>query len=152
MRIYVASSWRNRHQPKVVNTLVREGHQVYDFRNPPNRSGFGWEQISERWKEWTPEEFRESLNHPLAVAGYAADMQGVRQADLGVLVLPSGRSASFEAGVMFGMGKPVIVYQPEPCESELMYRECQIVTDLAELVLGVRIIANHRQVEQGEPT
>lgn len=28
MRIYVASSWRNEHQPAVVKALREEGHEV----------------------------------------------------------------------------------------------------------------------------
>jgi len=38
MRIYVASSWRNKYQPGVVLTLRSLGHQVYDFRG----KGSGW--------------------------------------------------------------------------------------------------------------
>lgn len=34
MRIYVASSWRNTHQPEVVAKLRELGHEVYDFREP----------------------------------------------------------------------------------------------------------------------
>ena len=33
-RIYVASSWRNKYFPEVVDALRAAGHQVYDFRNP----------------------------------------------------------------------------------------------------------------------
>ena len=33
-RIYVASSWRNALQPGVVTKLRRDGHEVYDFREP----------------------------------------------------------------------------------------------------------------------
>jgi hypothetical protein len=145
MRIYVASSWRNKYQPGVVVALQGLGHEVYDFRNPPNRSGFGWGQIANNWREWSPEEFRRALAHPLAIAGYASDIEAVRRCDLGVLVLPSGRSASFEAGVMFGMRKPVIVFMPEPCEPELMYRECEIATSMPELLGDVR----HQEARQG---
>lgn len=35
-RIYVASSWRNPFYPDVVGRLKAEGHDVYDFRNPPH--------------------------------------------------------------------------------------------------------------------
>ena len=31
MRVYVASSWRNEHQPIVVSCLRDAGYQVYDF-------------------------------------------------------------------------------------------------------------------------
>jgi hypothetical protein len=44
-RIYLASSWRNPHQPMLVDLLRKDGHEVYDFRNPPNLNGFAWPQI-----------------------------------------------------------------------------------------------------------
>ena len=35
-KIYVASSWRNKYYPEVVERLKKEGHDVYDFRNHPH--------------------------------------------------------------------------------------------------------------------
>ena len=49
-RIYVATSWRNEEQPNMVNMLRADGHEVYDFRNPPGQAGFGWEQIDPEWR------------------------------------------------------------------------------------------------------
>lgn len=46
-KIYVASSWRNDFQPTVVKYLREAGYDVYDFKNPPNRSGFAWSSIDE---------------------------------------------------------------------------------------------------------
>lgn len=124
MRIYVASSWRNHPQPLVVATLREWGHEAYDFRNPPERAGFGWEAIHADWQKWTIEDFRDALAHPIAQAGYAADRRGMDWAELCVLVLPCGRSAHLEAGFMAGQGKPVLVLMLEPAEPELMYLLC----------------------------
>lgn len=33
-KIYVASSWRNKHQQALVNELRQMGHDVYDLKNP----------------------------------------------------------------------------------------------------------------------
>lgn len=136
MKLYVASSWRNDHQPSVVATLREWGHEIYDFRNPPESSGFGWEALNENWQQWTPEEFRRALRHPIAQAGYAADRGGMDWAEACVLVLPCGRSAHLEAGFMAGQGKPVWVLMPEACEPELMYLllgRWAICTDLPEV-------------------
>lgn len=43
--VYVASSWRNPIQPAVCAALTAAGIEHYDFRNPPERAGFGWEQL-----------------------------------------------------------------------------------------------------------
>lgn len=135
MRIYVASSWRNAFQPEVVRQLRLLGHEVYDFRNPPGRTGFSWSEIDPEWEKWTPTEFIEVMRtNPIASAGYNSDMAAIEACDLLILVLPSGRSASFEAGVAKGMEKPVIVFMPKACEPELMYWDCDIFSTWSEVV------------------
>lgn len=118
-RIYVASSWRNDFQPMVVAQLERDGHQVYDFKNPPNKSGFGWEQVAMPPKP-TVEEYLKGLSHPIAAQGFLADFRAMKWADVGVLVLPCGRSAHLELGWMAGAGKRTIILTKDHEEPELM--------------------------------
>ena len=62
MKIYVASSWRNKWFPGVVRALRNAGHDVYDFRNPPDGgSGFRWSDVGADWMDWTPQEYRQRL-------------------------------------------------------------------------------------------
>lgn len=134
MNIYVASSWRNHYQPGIVHALRRCGHDVYDFRHPkPGTGGFAWSDIDPAWESWTPEQYREALKHPIAEAGYALDIDALKACDACVLVLPSGRSASWEFGYAMGSGKLGFVVQLEECEPELMYREAQILTSMNDL-------------------
>jgi hypothetical protein len=122
-KIYVASSWRNEFQPEVVRTLRALGHEVYDFRNPPHgRGGFQWSSIGKDWLEWSAEQYRETLSHPIAEAGFKSDLDAMLACDVCVLVLPCGRSAHTEAGWYSGAGRPVYVYQPVRQEPELMYK------------------------------
>ena len=147
MKIYVASSWRNRHQPQVVQLLRRAGHGVYDFRNPaPGHHGFSWSEIDPEWENWTPEQYRRALKHPVAQAGYASDSGAIDWCDTGVLVLPSGRSASWELGFIMGQGKPGVVYMPEPFEPELMYSKARIIVSVSELARW----ANERTVSRDQ--
>lgn len=104
-RIYLASSWRNEDQQRIVELLRAAGHEVYDFKNPPNRSGFGWESVNEGWKGWSPREYVEALEHPVAEAGFAADFEAMQWADTCVLLLPAGASAALELGWCAGAGK-----------------------------------------------
>lgn len=115
-RIYVASSWRNAHQPGVVEALAAHGHAVYDFRQPtgPGSSGFHWSEISERWREWLPHEYRTALDSAIAVGGYAHDWGAMQWADTCVLVLPCGRSAHLEAGYFVGAGKELFILLAGP--------------------------------------
>ncbi len=122
-KIYVASSWRNKYYPEVVEALRAKGHEVYDFRNPPHGgNGFRWTDIDEKALEWSFDEYSEGLHHPKAERQFKADLDALEWADTCVLVLPSGRSAHTEAGWMAGAGRRVFVYIPEMQEPELMYK------------------------------
>lgn len=132
--IYVASSWRNDIQPTVVDVLREDGHEVYDFRNPPLGTGFAWSQVDPNWKSWTADEYRKALRHPVSLAGFGSDFAGMQGADTCVLVLPSGRSAHLEAGYMAGQGKRVIILTRDGEEPELMALLCdEIVSSIEEL-------------------
>lgn len=90
-RIYAASSWRNPHQPWIVELLRNAGHQVYDFRNPFNgRPGFAWSELDPDWKDWTAEQYRHHLTtNPIAAAGYISDLRAMEWADTCLLILPA---------------------------------------------------------------
>ena len=123
MKFYVASSWRNIFQQRVVELLRSMGHEVYDFKNPaPGNTGFSWSEIDENWEQWSTDEYMEALKHPIAEKGFNSDFDAMKWADVCIMVLPCGRSANTEAGWMKGAGKKVYVYQPIPQEPELMYK------------------------------
>lgn len=121
-RIYVASSWRNPHQPSVVHTLRAAGHEVYDFRNPFNGvPGFAWSEIDPDWQEWSARRYRELLTtSPIAARGFISDLRGMQWADTCLLVLPCGRSAHLEAGWFCGQGKRTVILTRDGEEPELM--------------------------------
>lgn len=119
-RIYLASSWRNPHQPWLVELLRQAGHQVYDFRNPPHSTGFSWPEIGLELP-CTAEDYRHALlTHPRAAQGFNADFAAMRWADVGLLVLPCGRSAHLELGWMAGAGKRTLILTQDGEEPELM--------------------------------
>ncbi len=122
MKIYLASSWRNTEYPEVLALLRSYGHDVYDFRNPPGRTGFSWQEVhsNKDWREWSPLEYLEALKHPAAIAGFKSDYDAMKWADAGVLLLPCGRSAHLELGWMAGAGKFTLVITREGEEPELM--------------------------------
>jgi len=117
-RIYLASSWRNEIYPEVLTGLLNLGHQVYDFK--AGADAFRWDQIDPNWRNWTADQYRLALIHPLAKKGYAADMSAMEWADTCVLVLPCGRSAHLEAGWFAGKGKSLYILTRDGEEPELM--------------------------------
>lgn len=120
-RIYLASSWRNIAQQDCVRFLREAGHQVYDFKNPPNSTGFKWSDIGLDAKNCTAEEYRNALyTHPRAAQGFNADFAAMRWADTCVLLLPCGRSAHLELGWMAGAGKRTFILTRNGEEPELM--------------------------------
>ncbi len=141
MKIYVASSWRNKIQPEVVSILRNQGHEVYDFKNPKEGDHrFHWNDVALQRtdkSECSPTALREALKHPRAVEGFKSDSGAMTWADACVLVLPCGRSAHLEAGWMAGAGKPTIVYAPgDLIEPELMYglTQAPLCVSVEELV------------------
>jgi len=142
MKVYVASSWRNERQPEVVQALRAAGHQVYDFRNPNEDNhepdqGFHWSDIDPEWQSWSPLQFVDALEHPLALDGYGRDYRALESADAVVLVMPCGRSAHLELGFGVGMGKPSIILLSDG-EPELMYKMVpSLVTSVEEVVIAL---------------
>ena len=139
MKVYVATSWKNGHQPDVVAFLRGAGHEVYDFRHPEvGNDGFHWTAVDGGWREWDAYRYLAALRHPVAERGFALDMNALRWCDACVLVLPCGRSAHLEAGWAAGAGKVLVIYIPEYDVPELMYRMAgAIVTTMAELPIAL---------------
>lgn len=135
MKVYVASSWRNEHQPEVVAAIRAAGHEVYDFRNPSGRDhGFHWSEIDPNWKSWTADEFVTGLNHQLAENGFLKDMGALFECNACVLIMPCGRSAHLELGWAVGAGKETAILLSDG-ESELMYQMVDLLaSDVSQVV------------------
>lgn len=105
-KIYVASSWRCARQRDVVLALRKQGHEVYDFKNPvEGEHGFSWVEIDQNYKTWNVPQYIDALNHPISVHGFNRDHEAMEWATMFILVLPCGRSAHLELGWACGKGK-----------------------------------------------
>lgn len=132
MKLYVASSWKNDRFPAVLEYLTGQGFECYNFRNPaPGNHGFSWSVIDPNWQDWTTEQYVNALDTPVAREGFGLDRAGMEWADGCVLVLPCGRSAHVEAGIMIGWNKPtVILLEPDTKPTpDLMYLFAGCITD-----------------------
>lgn len=140
-KIYVASSWRNQYHADLVWFLRNCGHEVYDFKNPPHgNGGFQWSAIDVDWQNWSLDQYKKALEHPLAEIGFKSDFDAMKWADICILLLPCGRSAHSEAGWMKGAGKKVYVYQIWEEEPELMYKLFDgVLTNGVQLLEKIKI-------------
>lgn len=133
-RIYLATSWRNEHQPRILAMLRDAGHEVYDFRNPQRvdftlhwklddavDSAFSWDDVDPNWRAWTPDEYVSGLQHPRAQEGFRRDFDAMRWCDTCVVLMPCGPSAALEAGWCKGAGKRLFVHVAGLREPDLMY-------------------------------
>jgi hypothetical protein len=133
--VYVASSWRNPHQPAVCAVLKAAGIEHYDFRNPGG-TGFAWSEIDPNWMQWTADEYIAALDHPRAIEGFNSDMDALKRATHVLLVLPSGRSAHLELGWAVGAGKQTAVWTHDGEEPELIAKMTDLVTSNLMDILG----------------
>lgn len=141
-RIYLASSWRNEHQQDVVVALRSEGHEVYDFKNPPGGTGFGWRQVLPEPPPWSAEKTREVLAHPVSQRGFDSDFGAMQWADTFVMLQPCGRSAALELGWACGAGKHTIVLLADGQEPELMLKCAdKLCTSIDEVLAQLEVIS-----------
>ena len=146
MKIYVASSWRNEHQQRIVCVLRKAGHEVYDFKHPTEQdAGFSWSEIDPNWQEWSIVKYIGALAHDKAKLGFNRDFDAMKAADACVLVLPCGRSAHLEAGWMKGVGKKVYAFVPRDykMEPELMYKMLDGIASTTRGLLSLVIKMDH---------
>lgn len=119
-RVYLISSWCNRHYAALLAALRRRGHIVYDSR--AQKPSFHWAQIDPDWQDWTARRVAASYRHPDAGAAFTRNRHAMDEADTAILVLPAGNSAHLEAGWL-ARGLPVAAYSPASAviRPELMY-------------------------------
>lgn len=124
MKVYLASSWRNKHFDSVFEKLVAAGFDVYNFRT--TNAYFRWQDIA-GFEDYVlhPEAdaaaHNDVLNHPKAIEAFDNDLKALQEAHVVVLLLPAGNSAHLEAGLAIGQGTPTYILMPEPCRLDLMY-------------------------------
>lgn len=125
MKIYLASSWRNKERVnEVCDFLTDRGHECFNFTKPGPTAdlpdGFHWSEIDPTWQDWSPAQYRSALDHEIARKGLMQDFGAMEWADACVAIQPFGRSASLELGYFIGAHKPAVVIL-ESGEPELMF-------------------------------
>ena len=118
IRIYLIGSLRHRERVQNVAVYLRKGgHAVFDDWLAPGP------EADDQWK--TYEEVR-GRSYEEALQGYAAqhiyefDKFHIDRANVGVLVMPAGKSGFLELGYMIGRGKRCYILMDEPDRWDVM--------------------------------
>ncbi len=120
MKIYLIGSLRDKRIPEIANAIrEKTGHEVFDDWFAPGA------RADDHWRDY---ETARGRTYVQALRGYAAthiykfDKHHIDDSEIGVLVLPSGRSAHLELGYMIGKGKPGYVLMDNPDRWDVMYQ------------------------------
>jgi len=151
MIIYLIGSLRNPEIPRIGNALREEGYQVFDdwFAAGPI--------ADDSWRDYEKARYHSYVE---ALRGWAADhvfqfdLHHLNRADMGVLVLPAGRSAFTEFGYLVGRGKPTHILLDSPDRWDGMLKFATGVhTNLDDLIFALAKTARwadtHREISPG---
>lgn len=132
-KLYLIGSLRNPAVPELANDLRKLGYDVFDDWYAAG------EIADDAWRDY---EKGRGHNFQQALEGYAAnhvftfDRHHLNESDIGVLLLPAGKSGHLELGYLIGRGHPCyIVYPKEPERYDVMYLFAKrVFTSAEELV------------------
>lgn len=110
MKIYIASSWKNRHAVELLTRVLRaDRHNVLSFVEHNRQVKVGPEMEIDQW-----------VNTPQAQPCFDFDVAGAWRSDLVIYIGPSGTDAWAEIGIAYGRNVPVIGLWSKGEQSGLM--------------------------------
>lgn len=138
--VYLIGSLRNPRIQEYARLLRSKGFDVFDDWHAAGP------EADDKWQEYEQERGR---SYSDALAGYHAqhvfefDRFHLDRADIGVLVLPAGKSGHLELGYLIGRGKPgFVLLDGESGRFDVMYRfakkACHSITELIEELNGLQ--------------
>jgi len=119
-KIYLIGSLRNEGIPALGNELRQYGHYVFDdwFAAGPEADDY-WQ----KYETQRGHDYREALQGWAANHVFDFDKEHLNASEVGILVMPAGRSGHLELGYLMGQGKPTfILFDKAPERYDVMYR------------------------------
>lgn len=116
--IYLIGSLRNPDIPTFAAEIRKEtGLEVFDDWFSPGP------EADDYWKKY---EMARGRTYEEALKGYAGthvyefDKSHITRCDIGLLMMPAGKSGHLELGIMIGSGKPGIIFMDSPDRWDIM--------------------------------
>jgi hypothetical protein len=139
MKVYIVGSMRNPEIIGIGNRLRQAGFEAFDqWISPGDKADDNWQEYCKS-RGWT---YREALADYHAKHVFEFDKFHLDSSDVGVLVMPAGKSAHLELGYLRGCGKPAyILMDGEPPRYDVMtllatkviFSEAELLEELKKL-------------------
>lgn len=140
MRIFLASSWKNREKVRAIAIELRAaGHNVYDFTDPGYRSvpPIPPERFPDRFDP-AAGEYRDYLNRWEWVSVMEENKLALNWCDVVILMLPCGLDAHADAYYAHGLGKTLIITgHPGRGERSFVHLWADKIVSAVEDLVGV---------------
>ncbi len=120
----IITRYRNKDQClKLIKELEARGKTCYNFCDTPADPDNPNASPEDQMKKY--EQSSDLYNDPHHQFVFKKDLEGLKNAEKVILLLPAGTSAHIEAGIAYGFGKPLILIgSPEKPESlYLIFKE-----------------------------
>lgn len=130
-QIYIIGSLRNKKIPHIAKELRKLGFIVFDdwFSPGPEADEF-WR----KYEQVRGSTYKQALSNFAATHVFEFDKHHIDQSDIGVLIMPAGKSGHLELGYMIGQGKPgFIFFEEEPERWDVMHQFGTICVSMKEL-------------------
>jgi nucleoside 2-deoxyribosyltransferase len=119
-QIYIIGSLRNEKIPHLAKELRKLGFTVFDDWFSPGP------EADEFWRKYEKvrgSTYKDALRNFAATHVYEFDKHHIDESDIGVLIMPAGKSGHLELGYMIGQGKPCFVFfEEEPERWDVMHQ------------------------------
>ena len=130
--IYLIGSLRNPEVPQIASRLRETGIEVFDDWYAAG------EHADDAWRDYETARGRtyvEALQGLAAEHVFSFDKRHIDRADIGLLVLPAGKSGHLELGYILGQGKRGYILLDKPDRFDVMYRFATKVSESLDEIL-----------------
>ena len=121
-QIYMIGSLRNEKIPHIAKKIREIGFNSFDDWFSPGP------EADEFWRKYEKvrgSTYKEALTNWAGKHAFEFDKHHIDESDIGVLIMPAGKSGHLELGYMIGQGKPCFIYfEKEPERWDVMYQFC----------------------------
>lgn len=138
LSIYIIGSLRNNKVPILAEALRKDGYDVFDdwYSVGPDADDYFRD-----WTKYRKLTYKEALKTHAAKHIFEFDKTNIDRCDVGVMLMPSGKSGHLELGYMKGTGKKTfILFDKTPKRYDIMVQFAdEIFFDLTELKKRLRV-------------